>query len=187
MGGIASREALRHPSRPGLEVAAAGIHPNVRVRIERAACAMSAAHDIGNAHARERLVWAMDGLLAGFDASIMPTACIVAPWPAGWRIRAAAERRRRAAEVQRCWAGGRAKPGRWPGMGQQQSARAAAGCWPQGRLLAAAVRRPVVLRRLVRGSLSCADCSASVSPTATVRRRRPCAATHVCFLRSHTM
>ena len=76
-GGIVQPEACAiHRDR--LERRAADIDPNVRVRIERG-CAMSAADYIGMLYARERLVRAMDGWLAGFDALIMPTAGIVAP------------------------------------------------------------------------------------------------------------
>ena len=76
-GGIVQPEACAiHRDR--LKRRAADIDPNVRVRIERG-CAMSAADYIGMLYARERLVRAMDGWLAGFDALIMPTAGIVAP------------------------------------------------------------------------------------------------------------
>jgi aspartyl-tRNA(Asn)/glutamyl-tRNA(Gln) amidotransferase subunit A len=76
-GGIVQPEACAiHCDR--LKRRAADIDPNVRVRIERG-CAMSAADYIGMLYARERLVRAMDGWLAGFDALIMPTAGIVAP------------------------------------------------------------------------------------------------------------
>ena len=76
-GGIVQPEACAiHRDR--LKRRAADIDPNVRVRIKRG-CAMSAADYIGMLYARERLVRAMDGWLAGFDALIMPTAGIVAP------------------------------------------------------------------------------------------------------------
>jgi len=76
-GGIVGPEAYAiHRDR--LKRRAADLDPNVSVRIERGA-AISGADYVDMLRERMRLVHAMDGRLAGFDALIMPTTPIVAP------------------------------------------------------------------------------------------------------------
>jgi aspartyl-tRNA(Asn)/glutamyl-tRNA(Gln) amidotransferase subunit A len=76
-GGFAAAEAYTiHSER--LKRSAAGIDPNVRVRIERGV-SMTASDLAEMAQARRRLVQAMDARMASLDALILPTTPIVAP------------------------------------------------------------------------------------------------------------
>ena len=76
-GGVIPPEACAvHCDR--LRRRAADIDPNVRVRIERG-CAVSEADFAEILRERRRLVAAMDGQLAEFDALVMPATTIVAP------------------------------------------------------------------------------------------------------------
>lgn len=76
-GGIAAPEACAiHRDR--LRRRAGDFDPNVRSRIERGGD-VPVADYIEMVRARERLVRAMDGRLAGLDALVMPTTSIVAP------------------------------------------------------------------------------------------------------------
>jgi len=76
-GGFAPTESFAiHRGR--LKRNAAGIDPNIRVRIERGG-AVAAADYIDMAQGRARLIRAMDARMAAFDALILPTAPIVAP------------------------------------------------------------------------------------------------------------
>ncbi len=76
-GGFAPTESFAiHRGR--LKRNAAGIDPNIRIRIERGG-AVAAADYIDMAQGRARLIRAMDARMAAFDALILPTAPIVAP------------------------------------------------------------------------------------------------------------
>ena len=76
-GGFAPTESFAiHRGR--LKRNAAGIDPNIRVRIERGG-AVAAADYIDMAQGRARLIRAMDARMGAFDALILPTAPIVAP------------------------------------------------------------------------------------------------------------
>jgi aspartyl-tRNA(Asn)/glutamyl-tRNA(Gln) amidotransferase subunit A len=76
-GGVIPPEACA-VHRDRLRRRAADIDPNVRVRIERG-CAVSEADFAEILRERRRLVAAMDGRLAEFDALVMPATTIVAP------------------------------------------------------------------------------------------------------------
>jgi aspartyl-tRNA(Asn)/glutamyl-tRNA(Gln) amidotransferase subunit A len=76
-GGFAPTESFAiHRGR--LKRNAAGVDPNIRVRIERGG-AVAAADYIDMAQGRARLIRAMDARMGAFDALILPTAPIVAP------------------------------------------------------------------------------------------------------------